>query len=683
MINSDQMPNRLAKEKSPYLLQHAYNPVDWFPWGKEAFEKAEKEDKPVFLSIGYSTCHWCHVMAHESFEDPKVAEVMNKGFVCVKVDREERPDVDAVYMSVCQAMTGSGGWPLTILMTPQQRPFWAGTYLPKIGGPYGKTGLLELLGAIGEQWNTNRGQLLEAGEKITSYLREQDAFAPESVLPGEGLIKEAVDQFGAAYDPKWGGFGGAPKFPAPHNLLLLLRISVLEQEKSARDMAEHTLVQMYRGGLFDHIGSGFSRYSTDVKWLAPHFEKMLYDNALLADAYTQAYAVTKNPFYDRVARRTLDYVLRELTDAEGGFYCGQDADSDGVEGKFYLFTPQEIHQVLGEADGNALCSWFGVTEQGNFDGANILNLIENPDYAQENPKMDALCRKLFDYRMTRTSLHRDDKVLTAWNALMIAALAGAGRVLNEPDYLRAAQRAQQFLEQNLVDARGRLLLRWREGQAAHVGQLDDYAFYALALLELYRATFALSYLQRAAEIAEQMIKLFFDPKQGGFYLYASDSEQLISRPKEVYDGAMPSGNSAAAVALLGLASLTGEEKWRARGERQLCFLTGWVRDYPMGYSMALSALSRVVFPSQELVCVAQKEEQLTGLQDFLRENALPNLTVLLKTEDNQAMLSEIAPFTADYPVPQQGILYYLCQNGACAAPVNCLEGVKKLLKIEP
>lgn len=681
MTDSNRVPNHLSEEKSPYLLQHIDNPVDWFPWGEQAFEKAKREDKPVFLSIGYSTCHWCHVMAHESFEDPKVAAVMNEHFVCVKVDREERPDVDAVYMAVCQAMTGSGGWPLTILMTPQQRPFWAGTYLPKIGGPYGRTGLLELLGAIVEQWNTNRDQLLVAGDQIAAYLQEQAASAPDGGTPGKELLQAAMDQFRASYDQKWGGFGGAPKFPAPHNLLLLLRISLLEQDQSARTLAEHTLVQMYRGGLFDHIGGGFSRYSTDAKWLVPHFEKMLYDNALLADAYAQAYVITKNPLYGRVARRTLDYVLRELTDEQGSFYCGQDADSDGVEGKFYLFTPQEIHQVLGEADGDALCSWFGVTEQGNFDGANILNLIENPDYAQENPRMDDLCRRLYAYRLTRTSLHKDDKVLTAWNALMIAALAKAGSILDEPDYLHAAQRAQRFLEQNLVDARGRLLLRWREGEAAHDGQLDDYAFYALALLELYRATFDVSYLRRAADIAEQMTQLFFDPERGGFYLYAGDSEQLISRPKEVYDGAMPSGNSAAAVALLLLSSLTGEEKWRVRGELQLHFLTGWVKDYPMGYGMALSAISRAVCPSQELICTAKNAEHLADLQGFLRENSLPNLTVLIKTEENQEQLSEISPFTAEYPVPQDAVLYFLCRNGACAAPVDSLEKIKKMLEL--
>ncbi|WP_283608226.1 thioredoxin domain-containing protein [Faecalispora anaeroviscerum] len=678
MTGSNRVPNHLTKEKSPYLLQHAYNPVDWFPWGEQAFEKAKREDKPVFLSIGYSTCHWCHVMAHESFEDDEVAEALNQGFVCIKVDREERPDIDAVYMAVCQAMTGSGGWPMTILMTPEQRPFWAGTYLPKMSTFRG-TGLLELLAFIREQWSTNREPLLNAGEKITNYLREQSLLSPETAMPEIDLICGAAAQLKESYDSHWGGFGGAPKFPAAHNLLFLLRYSVLEGEEPAKSMAEHTLSQMFRGGLFDHIGGGFSRYSTDVKWLVPHFEKMLYDNALLAYTYAEAYAVTGRPFYRSVAKRTLDYVLRELSDEHGGFYCGQDADSDGVEGKYYVFTPQEVQSVLGEKDSEIFCSRFDVTEQGNFEGKSIPNLLDFPAYDQEDSHIAQLCRRLYEYRLERTRLHRDDKVLTSWNALMIAALARAGVLLGEPEYLHAAQAAQRFLEENLVDERGRLLLRWREGEAAHAGQLDDYAFYAFSLLELYRSTFDCAYLRRAVQIAEQILELFSDTEQGGLYLYAKDSEQLISRPKEVYDGAIPSGNSVAGEVFVRLAALTGEERWRQAGERQISFLTGWVKEYPVGYAMSLIALCSVLYPSQELICTAQKEEAFGEVRDFLYRHSVPNLTVLLKCAENERELAVVAPFSAEYPLPQEGVQYYLCQNGVCAAPVQELDAIKRQL----
>lgn len=680
MTHSHRNSNHLAREKSPYLLQHANNPVDWFPWGEQAFEKAKREDKPIFLSIGYSTCHWCHVMAHESFEDDEVAAALNQGFVCIKVDREERPDIDAVYMAVCQAITGSGGWPMTILMTPEQRPFWAGTYLPKLS-TFRSTGLLELLALIREQWSTNRRQLLSAGEEITKYLREQAGSSPESAEPELDLLRGAVAQLSASYDSRWGGFGGAPKFPAPHNLLFLLRYSVLEGEESAQKMVEHTLAQMFRGGLFDHIGGGFSRYSTDVKWLVPHFEKMLYDNALLAYAYLEAYAVTGRPLYRSVAKRTLDYVLRELTDEQGGFYCGQDADSDGVEGKYYVFTPQEVQGVLGKEDGERFCSRFGVTEAGNFEGKSIPNLLDFSAYDEEDSHIAQLCQKLYAYRLERTRLHRDDKVLTSWNALMIAALARAGWLLDEPEYRQAAQRAQRFLEENLVDERGRLLLRWREGEAANDGQLDDYAFYAFSLLELYRSTFDCSYLRRAAQIAEQILELFSSAEQGGLYLTADDSEQLISRPKEVYDGAIPSGNSVAGEVFVRLAALTGEERWRQAGERQIRFLAGWVKEYPAGYGMSLIALSSVLYPSQELVCTAQGEEAFGEVRDFLRRHSLPNLTVLLKCLKNERELAAVAPFTAEYPLPQEGVRYYLCQNGACAAPVQELDAVKRQLAL--
>lgn len=669
--------NHLEFEKSPYLLQHAANPVDWYPWGKAAFDKAKDEDKPVFLSIGYSTCHWCHVMAHESFEDGEVAAVLNRDFVCVKVDREERPDVDAVYMAVCQALTGSGGWPLTVVLTPDQKPFWAGTYLPK-SAQYGRPGVLDLLAAVTRQWHTGRAALLASSEQIVEMLQAQEQEAPIG-SPDKMLLARAFEQFKRGYDARWGGFGSAPKFPTAHNLLFLLRYSALEGQKDAQEMALHTLAQMYRGGLFDHIGGGFSRYSTDEKWLVPHFEKMLYDNALLACAYLEAYRMTQKSFYKTVVLRTLDYVLRELTDPLGGFYCGQDADSDGVEGKYYVFTPKEIIEVLGEADGQRFCAWFGVTERGNFEGKNILNLIENRRFEENENSVMCLGQRLYDYRLTRTRLHKDDKVLTAWNGLMIAALARAGWLLNDARYLDAAEKAQRFIAAQLIDDKGRLLLRWREGEAAHDGQLDDYAFYALALLTLYDATLDAQYLSAAIKTAEQILVLFSDEAGGGFYRSAIDGERLITKTKEFYDGALPSGNSVAAFILCRLAALTGETKWQQAADEQLTFVCGALNDYPAGYCVALLALTQAIYPTQELICAATDENGAAALLAFLREYPVSGLNVLVKTAGNQQALAQVAPFTADYPLPADGCAYYLCRNRACAAPVFSLEELKALL----
>ncbi len=612
-------------------------------------------------------------MARESFEDEEVAAALNRDFISVKVDREERPDVDAVYMAVCQALTGSGGWPLTVLMTPDQKPFWAGTYLPKTGG-YGRIGLLELLDAVKTQWAESREKLRAAGEEIAAFI--QPEAAPHKGEPGRELVQKGARLLKSSYDARFGGFGGAPKFPMPHNLLFLLRYALLEKDADSREMAEHTLSRMYRGGLFDHIGGGFSRYSTDQKWLAPHFEKMLYDNALLSYAYLEAHQITHRPLYAAVARRTLDYVLRELTHEEGGFFCGQDADSEGVEGKYYVFTPEEIKTVLGEEDGETFCRRFGVTPLGNFEGKNIPNLIDNPDYEEAPPGMEAIQKRLYDYRLTRTRLHKDDKVLTSWNSLMIAALAKAGRLLNEPRYLTAAEKARRFLEQNLTDAHGRLFLRWREGDAAHAGQLDDYAFYAFSLLELYRATFEISYLEKALLTARQMLELFFDREAGGFYLYAKDGEQLIARPKETYDGALPSGNSVAALVLTELYQLTGEEEWNEAGKKQADFLSAAMEGYPAGHSMALLAFLKMLYLSEELLCALGGEKIPEELAAFLRETPLPNLTALVKTKENEAALAALSPFTAPYPLPRQGETYYLCQNGACSAPVKTLLELK-------
>ena len=658
------MFNRLNQEKSPYLLQHGENPVDWYPWCDAAFQKAADEDKPIFLSIGYSTCHWCHVMAHESFEDREVADILNRGFVCIKVDREERPDIDAVYMSVCQALTGSGGWPLTIFMTPAQKPFFAGTYFPKHGN-YGRYGLMELLERVADLWNNNRDELLRAGNHITSAINHDQSHA--GMEPDRSMIDRAYTQLADRFDYKWGGFGAAPKFPTPHNLLFLMRYADAMQEPNAMKMAEVTLEHMARGGIHDHIGGGFSRYSTDEMWLVPHFEKMLYDNALLLIAYVNAYQHTKREFFSDVAHRTARYILRELTSVEGGCFCGQDADSDGVEGKYYVFAPEEVKEVLGEPDGEEFCRKYDIRDNGNFEGKSIPNRIRSVEHGWD--RSDERLKKLYEYRLKRTKLHKDDKILLSWNAWTMIALAKAGLALEEKPYLEAAIRVHAFIETKMTDENDRLYLRYRDGEAAHAGQLDDYAVYALALLELYRETFDATYLQQAIHRAKQMVNLFEDKVHGGYFMTAADSEQLIARPKETYDSAIPSGNSVAAMVLQRLAFLTGNPEWQDAAARQMRFLAGDIGEYPSASCFGILAMMDALYPHRELVC-STSDGLPDELKAFLQEHPANNLQILLKTAENTDLLTKCAPFTRDYPIPKQGTMYYLCENGACNAPVN-------------
>lgn len=670
--NEAKTPNRLIHEKSPYLLQHAYNPVDWYPWGDDAFDRAAHEDKPIFLSIGYSTCHWCHVMEHESFEDEETADILNKRFVSIKVDREERPDVDAVYMSACVGMTGHGGWPLTILMTPDQRPFYTATYLPKrsLGA---RMGLDDLLNRVADLWRENRKSLLDAASGVTEYLNGQMNAVSDDAQPSYELVHSGADLLRHGYDAKYGGFGAAPKFPSPHNLLFLMRYREVFNDDESLKMVEQTLRGMYRGGIFDHIGGGFSRYSTDEKWLVPHFEKMLYDNALLAFTYLTAYERTNNELYLRVAERTIGYVLRELTHPDGGFLCGQDADSDGVEGKYYVFTPNEVEQVIGNSHAPRFCAWFGITQNGNFEGKSIPNLIKNNEYYKVNEETEALCKPLYEYRLNRTHLHKDDKILTSWNALMIAALAKAYRVTGKQEYLSPARHAQEFLEQRLTDKNGRLMVRWRDGEAAGQGLLDDYAFYAWALLELYDTNYEVYYLERACTIAKRMTAHFIDEKGGGFYLNADDAQVLISRPKELYDGAMPSGNSVAAHVFERLSLLTASDIWRQQSERQMRFLCGSIAAYPAGYCFALYSLLQFLYKPHTLVCTAANESVTQSVASFVKKQGLFDIGVIIKTQENAQTLSETAPYTAEYPLPEQGARYYLCKDGTCLAPADSLD----------
>ena len=642
------LPNRLQHETSPYLIQHAENPVDWYPWGEEAFRKARTEDKPVFLSIGYSTCHWCHVMAHESFEDAEIAHILNRHFVSIKVDKEERPDVDSIYMAVCQAFTGSGGWPTSVFMTAEQKPFFAGTYFPKRSrGPM--IGFKELLEAIHEKWADDRSALLRQADELLTQLDQEDAAA---CAPSQQLIDAAVAMYKRSYDSQNGGFGRAPKFPSPHHLLFLMACYERQGDGECLAMAEHTLRQMYRGGLFDHMGFGFCRYSTDAYYLAPHFEKMLYDNALLILAFCKAYAVTKRPLYLEIAEKTAAYILREMTSPEGGFYSAQDADSEGEEGKYYLLTPKDIRRALGRKDSKAFCRHFDITEEGNFEGKSIPNLLRSdPEDKSFEPFLETICQ----YRWERCQLHLDDKILTAWNAWMIAALCSLYRVSGKEAYLEAAERADVFISRNLREGET-LHVSFRDGRRGVKGFLDDYAAYLFAQLALHGATLKGDYLNRAAQMIGLINRRFRDEGNGGYYLYGEDHEALILRPKETFDGAIPSGNSLMAWNLVRLAQLKEDEQLQRDAQRQIDFLARQAADYPTGHAMFLLALLEQEFPPPKIVVASAEKADAARLPMQLPLDAAVTLE-----EPNAA-----------YPLKDGKTTFYICRNRSCLPPTNDL-----------
>lgn len=644
------MRNHLHGQVSPYLLQHEENPVDWYPWGEEAFAKAKQENKPVFLSIGYSTCHWCHVMAEESFEDEEIAKLLNREFVAVKVDREERPDIDSVYMAFCQAFTGSGGWPATLFLTPGREPFFAGTYFPP-RARRGMPGLYGLLETVAEKWRTSQEALVKTAADVVREMRAEENEArdlrgekrsdggrqaekgwgrdPRGEKTGDGgrqaekgqgrdprgdkmqaeeerrwlgdaLREKAVRQFKQSFDPEWGGFGREPKFPCPHNLLFLLAWAQWEGDSQAAWMVKKTLLGMSKGGLFDAIGFGFSRYSTDRYYLAPHFEKMLYDNALLILAYAAAGAAWEDAALLDTAEKTAEYLLRELNAEDGGFYSAEDADSEGEEGSFYTFSYQEVLEVLGEEEGKRWNSFYGITEEGNFEGRNIPNLLHHG--REEHYPEDSARRKLYEYRRGRRKLHCDHKRLSGWNALAVAAFAVLSRATGKECYLKAAVETECFIRERLV-ADGRLAVSLAEGKLTGEGQLADYAYYVAALLELHGVVQEERYLEEAERLCRVVEELFLDREKGGFFLYGAEQEQLILRPKETYDGALPSGNSAMAWNLVRLHFFTGKEEYRLAAERQLAFLAGEAADYPAGHGMYLLALEQYENPPEQITVV--------------------------------------------------------------------------------
>ena len=680
--------NRLINESSPYLLQHATNPVDWYPWGKDAFEKARRENKPIFLSIGYSTCHWCHVMEHESFSDEEVAALLNKYFVSIKVDREERPDIDQVYMAVTQTMTGRGGWPNTVFLTPDKKPFFAGTYFPK-ETRWGLPGLMELLPKVAAIWQNDRENVLKSAQQITDLLAAKDKPNPGN-SPDKSLLDKTRNLLADVYDPEYGGFGQAPKFPTPHILTFLLRRYHHNEDTQALAMVEKTLTRMRLGGIYDHIGFGFHRYSTDGQWLVPHFEKMLYDQALLAMAYTEAYQATGKKFYARTVREILAYILRDMTSNEGGFYSAEDADSERVEGKFYLWTLPQIQKILGKEETETFKKIYTLDTNGNFTsreeaqaaGSNILHLKKAlPDLAGELGVPEKQLRrrlainreKLFKVRNKRVHPFKDDKILTDWNGLMIAALARAGQVLNEPRYTADAVRAADFIMLRLRDNNGRLVKRYRKGTAGLPAHLDDYAFVVWGFLELYEATLKAIYLQEAIRLNDQMIKHFWDQQSGGLFMTADDSEKLLIRNKEIYDGAIPSGNSVAALNLLRLGHITGREDYLKKAEEISRAFSESVNRYPAGHAHLMMALDYALNPNYEVVIVGQPAAKDTrAMLLALRRPFLPGKVVLLRPADKKAAaeIIRMAPYT-EFMVSKDGrATAYVCTNFVCKLPTT-------------
>ena len=677
------MPNHLNNETSPYLLQHAHNPVDWYPWGEEALTRAKADDKPILLSIGYSACHWCHVMAHESFEDPDTARLMNEHFINIKVDREERPDIDAIYMQAVQAISGHGGWPMTMFLTPDGRPFYGGTYYPP-SPRQGMPAFKQILESVASSYQHRKGDIAQSATQLTQQLSNQAMLQMAREDLNRLILDEAFLSFEKQFDKVQGGFGGAPKFPQPMNLEFLLRVFHRTRYPAALAMIEKTLQKMARGGMYDQLGGGFHRYSVDARWLAPHFEKMLYDNAQLARLYMHAWQATGNPFYQRIATETLDYVAREMLNTQGGFYSTQDADSEGEEGKFYLWTPQEVVDVLGKDDAHIFNAYYDVSEHGNFEERNILNVPRDEDIVAKELgiRIDALhaalarCKpKVYAARAQRIWPGRDDKVLTAWNGLMLAAFAEAARVLKRDDYREIAVRNAEFLLRELSPSGGRdasplrLLRTWKEGRAKLNGYLEDYADLADGLLCLYEATFDPRWFSGARSLADTMIDQFWGDDIGGFYDTAHDHETLITRPRDVFDNATPSGGSVAAWILLRLAIMAGDEDYARRAVESIKGVSTLMKRYASGFGQWLSALDFYLSHPKEIALLGDLASPLTqALIDIVFKPYLPNRVVMHAPGSGDGVA--LGPLLEDKTLVAGQPAAYVCQNYTCQAPVS-------------
>ncbi|WP_461831272.1 thioredoxin domain-containing protein [Aquifex sp.] len=671
-------PNRLIKEKSPYLRQHAYNPVDWYPWSDEAFEKAKKENKPIFLSIGYSTCHWCHVMEKESFEDEEMAEILNKYFVPIKVDREERPDIDAFYMSVCQAMTGSGGWPLTIIMTPDKEPFFAGTYFPKESF-FGRPGLKDILLKIKELWEKDREKLLNTAKHLVKALEEASKEKAEAQL-GEDVLHRAFSELFSSYDEHFGGFGNAPKFPIPHNLMFLGRYYYRYKREQALRMIDKTLTAMRMGGIWDHVGFGFHRYSTDKEWLLPHFEKMLYDQALLLIAYTEGYQLLGKELFRRTSEEIVEFLKRDMLSPEGAFYSAWDADSEGEEGKFYTWSIDELREVLTPEELEFTIKVFNLQKEGNYleeatkrkTGRNILYVgREYEEVAKElgmdkesfEKKLKDVREKLLKAREKRVKPLRDEKILTDWNGLAIAGLSFSGRALGKEEWIELAKGCADFILERMVDEKGLLLHRYMEGETKYYGFLEDYAYLIWGLLELYEATLESNYLEKALELQKVQIKHFWDEENGGFFQTPDFFTDVPVRKKEVYDGATPSGNSVSAYNLIRLGRLIGKKELEEYGYKTLNAFSWEIANFPSAHTFSLIALDLIVNGSKELVIVP-KDNSWTEIKGQLDSEYIPDLLILLKDEKTE----KLSEFIASMKPLDGKTTYYLCKGYACEEP---------------
>jgi hypothetical protein len=665
--------NHLDKETSPYLLQHVDNPVDWHPWGEEALGLAKTENKPILLSIGYAACHWCHVMAHESFEDDETAQLMNEHFVNIKVDREERPDLDSIYMSAVTAMTGHGGWPMTVFLTPEGRPFYSGTYFPK-EPRHGMPSFRQILLGVADAWKNRQDTVQEGAEQITQHVQQTVAVsAPVDALDTDILVS-AVSDLKQRFDRTWGGFGPAPKFPQPMAIEFLLRESLRGGDDEALSMAELTLLRMAQGGMYDQIGGGFARYSVDEQWLVPHFEKMLYDNAQLARVYLHAWQHTGKPLYRRIAEETLDYVCLEMRHGDGGFYSSQDADSEGVEGKFYVWSADEVRGILGD-DASRFMQMYDITDGGNWEGHNILRLSSRAsnvaaqsglDEAQFESKIASARQKLYDVRSKRIWPGLDDKVLTAWNGLMLAAFAEAAQALDRTDYRDVATANAEFLYANMRAQDGRLLRTWKAGsQAKYNAYLEDYAFLAEGLLALYQTTFDKRWFQWARELADAMLAHFSDAKNGGFYDTRDDHEQLIHRPKDIQDNAIPSGNAMAAHVLLKLGLLTGEPTYWDTAERAARGVGKLMAQHPSGFGEWLNGASLIMGESREIALVGS-EEQIAPLLSVVRTGYRPLQVVAAGVGSKD----ETIPLLVNRPQVNDSGTAYVCRRFVCETPVT-------------
>lgn len=693
--NQPHYSNRLGKEKSPYLLQHANNPVDWYPWGDEAFTKAIAENKPIFLSIGYATCHWCHVMEHESFEDEIVAKLLNDGFISIKVDREERPDIDSLYMSVAQLMTGRGGWPLTVIMTPDKRPFFAGTYIPK-ESRFGMHGMVDLLPKVSQMWQNDRDRLLSSAEQIHQSLRSME-HEIGTETPQKEIFETTFKLFSQSFDKRYGGMGNAPKFPTPHNYLFLLRYYKRSKDPLALEMVEKTLTAMRLGGIYDHIGFGFHRYSTDAEWLVPHFEKMLYDQALLALLYLETYQVTQKEFYATVAREIFTYVLRDMTSPEGGFYSAEDADSEGEEGKYYVWTIDELRKLLTEEQFNLASEYFSITSEGNFTdeysgrktGSNIPH--QQLDFSLSQKKnvnfptfkeIEDIRNIMFHHRQKRVPPLKDDKVLTDWNGLMIVALARGARLLNEPAYAIVARKAADFILKELSTKPGILKHRFRHGHVTQDSFLDDYAFFIWGLLELYETSFEVNLLKEALRLTDVMIDRFWSSERAGFFLTARDGEKLLIRSMELYDGALPSGNSVAFLLLLKLGKITAQKKYDDLAVAMSRSFSTSVLKAPHAYTLFLCGLDFAYGPSTEIVIIGDKTNQeFTTFINEINHFYIPGKIVIHKPIDTETPdIVKIAPYTDEQDAFDEKTTVYICRDYACILPTNEREKLQQLLE---